>query len=57
MATFIGISQSNAHGLSFVKATGLGSRHDFIFLIIMELIMLVLQIVNFKTQKSTSSEN
>lgn len=51
MATFISISQMNAHGLSSVTATARGSRNDFILLIGMELIMLFLQLIDFRKQR------
>ncbi|GAB5051711.1 MFS transporter [Pediococcus ethanolidurans] len=54
MATFISISQMNAHGLSSVTATARGSRNDFILLIGMELIMLFLQLIDFRKQRKTA---
>lgn len=57
MAAFISISEINAHGLSTVSATARGSQNDFLVLIGLELVMLVLQIVNFRKARKQIGAN
>lgn len=57
MAAFISISEINAHSLSTVSATARGSQNDFLVLIGLELVMLVLQIVNFRKARKQIGAN
>lgn len=57
MATFISISQLHANGLTTTRATARGSMHDFVVLIVMALLMLGLQIFNFRLAKQKTNDS